>query len=177
MRMISDHSKWLIVICFPLMVSAADKPCNLLGLQRSGPGWLSTKVKADGTLVYLVLPKNFETVSNSAPWAINARARYAALTGFSEYFRKVVVPEVNNSVLMVKRMQIKSLKCSDGIFISYELKLSDMSWGPPESQPSLIIDRPTSPVDSKKPAEPLEDVSSSTKLPARNSGSIIAIED
>jgi hypothetical protein len=176
MLMISDHLKCLIGICFPLMVSAADQTCNFVGLQRSGPGWLSTKVKADGTLVYLVSPKNNEIVSKSA-LATNVRARYAALTGFSEYFRKIVVPEVNNSVLMVKGMQIKSLKCTEGMFISYELKLSDMSWGPPEAQASLIKDEPTSPVDSKKPAEPLLDVSPPAKTPVRNSGPRIIIED
>ena len=137
-RMTSDNFKLLFVICFPLLASGADQPCNLVGLQRSGPGWLSTDVKADGTLLYLVSPKNNEIVSKSA-LAINVRARYAAMTGFSEYFRKVVPPEVNNSVLIVKGMQVRSLKCIEGLFIYYELKLSDMSWGPPELKMSLHL--------------------------------------
>ena len=174
--MISDHLKCLIGICFPIVVSAANPPCNLVGLQRSGPGWVSTHAKADGTLLYLVSPKNNEIVSKSA-LAINVRARFAAMTGFSEHFRKVVPPEVNNSVLMVKGMQVRSLKCIEGLFTYYELKLSDMSWGPPETKAPLIKNEPSSPLDSKPLAEPPEDLSSPTKTPTRNSGANIIIED
>ncbi len=173
--MISDHLKWLIVICIPLMATAADQPCNLAGAKRSGPGWLSDKTQ--GVLVYLISTATFETGPRRVPWATNAQARYAALTGFSDYFRKISAPDDEHSVLMVKGLQVRSLKCAEGLFISYEIKLSDISWGIPELEPSSKNDEPTPPINQTNIVKPLTDVSTPTKPPARNSGPKVIIEN
>ncbi len=157
------------------MVSAADEPCKLVGAKRSGLGWLSVKDK--DTLMYLVSPINFDTGPKRVPWASNAQARYEALTGFSNYFREISAPEDKNSVLMVKGMQVKSVKCPEGLFISYELKLSNMSWGKPEMPISSKKDELPSHTDSTNTASPLVDVLPPTKPPSRNSGTKEIIEN
>lgn len=131
MRMISDHRIWLIGLCFPFWVVAAEQPCNLTGAERVGQGWLDVKKKPQGVLTYLVARKQLESTSMTRAWTVNLQARDAALKGFTDYFRRISPLVSEKSVLSVKGMQAKEVQCNEGVFISYEVSLTNLAWETP----------------------------------------------
>jgi hypothetical protein len=146
MRMISDHRIWLIGLCFPFLVVAAEQPCNLTGANRVGQGWLDAKKKSQVVLTYLVSRKQFESTSMTRAWTMNLQARDAALKGFTDYFRRISPPASENSALSVRGMQAKEMKCIEGVFISYEVNLANLSWEEPAVSTNLPKDELSIPV-------------------------------
>lgn len=165
-----------LVFCAPLVANATDQPCKFTKAQRSGPGWLIASTTPKGNLIYLISPGSIEVGAKSAQ-SLNKLARYAALTGFSDYFKKISVPESKNSILIVKGMQVGTVTCDEGFFIRYELKLANMSWGTPESQPSTKYDELISPGAAGKVDESAAAESLLAKPTIQKPSSNIIIED
>lgn len=154
MRMISDHCNWLIGLCIPLCVAAADQPCNLTGAERVGQGWLEVKKRSQGVLTFFVPRKQFESPTMPRAWTVSLQARDAALKGFTDYFRKVSPPATEGSVLLVKGMQSREVQCSQGVFFLYEVNLANLVWEIPSSGSPPTKDETVIPIDGLTPNEP-----------------------
>jgi len=152
MRMISDHRILFFGLLFPIMASAAGQPCHLNGGERAGQGWLYAKNNPRGVLSFVISLNEFESVPKSRTWVINLQARDAALKSFKDYLRKISPPVSANSDLVVKGLQVKELKCIEGIFVSYEVNQANLSWESPIGQSAQTKEEVMPPFGASKVA-------------------------
>jgi len=114
-------------ICFlPFAAFSANPPCGLSDFEETGKGWLSSK--NSGALRFVVARKQFESPTMPKGWTVSSQAREAAIKGFSDYFRKIAPPSVDKNVLAIKGVQAYQKQCAEGVYIFYDVNLSDLSW-------------------------------------------------